>query len=307
MSKRSNRLNLPVVLASLLVFSGPPTNDPSESSVPTYRRTVSEVRLTFFAADAQNRSLDALRKDDFAIVDNELIVRNFRSFTKSDEVNLDVVVLLDSSESVLSRFRGEITDVFHLISRTQWITDDKLSVISFSGPEPKLVCSTNCRTSSMLDRLSTMKAEGETPLFDALAFAANFLAQRRLSHVRPVIILFSDGVDTISRIGAREAMEKIRDSEAQVYVVDVSQARQSSEGTVLLGTLAEVTAGRYFSISEGATGILDAALDDLHNGYAVSYELPNHTPGFHAVRILPTRNLNLRFRCREGYYYPSRP
>jgi hypothetical protein len=37
----------------------------------------------------------------------------------------------------------------------------------------------------------------------------------------------------------------------------------------------------------------------------VTYHLPNHSSGFHQVRILPTHNLNLQFRSRSGYYFPD--
>ena len=62
---------------------------------PTYRSTVSEVRVTFFVTDENNHPLATLAKSDFAIVDNERVVRTFRSFTRSDETSLDVVALVD--------------------------------------------------------------------------------------------------------------------------------------------------------------------------------------------------------------------
>jgi len=71
------------------------THDPS--GLPKYRSTVSEVRVTFFATDENNHPLATLTKSDFAVVDNERVVRNFRSLTHSDESSLDVVALVDLS------------------------------------------------------------------------------------------------------------------------------------------------------------------------------------------------------------------
>ena len=42
----------------------------------TYRATVSEVRITFFATDEKNRPVDKIGKDDFAVVDNGIVVRD---------------------------------------------------------------------------------------------------------------------------------------------------------------------------------------------------------------------------------------
>ena len=67
----------------------------ANSSVPTFRSSVSEVRVTFFASDGNSQPVENLTKADFAVVDNDLVVRNFRSFARSDETSLDVVALVD--------------------------------------------------------------------------------------------------------------------------------------------------------------------------------------------------------------------
>src|ERR1700686_1247874 len=92
--------------------------DTSDSpNLPAYRSTVSEVRVTFFATDENNHPLATLTRTDFAIVDNERVVRNFRSFTHSDETSLDVVALVDMSESVAPRLRVALTDVLQLVAQ----------------------------------------------------------------------------------------------------------------------------------------------------------------------------------------------
>jgi len=104
-----------------------------DSGLPTYHSTVSEVRVTFFATDENNHPLDNLTKSDFAVVDSERIVRNFRSFTHSDETALDLLVLVDTSESVAPRFRIAINDVLQLVAKEQSIADDNLRSIFLGG------------------------------------------------------------------------------------------------------------------------------------------------------------------------------
>ena len=85
------------------------------SGLPTYHSTVSEVRVTFFATDENNRALETVTKSDFAVVDNELVIRHFRSFTHSDETSLEVVALVDLSESVAPHFRVAMSAVLQLV------------------------------------------------------------------------------------------------------------------------------------------------------------------------------------------------
>jgi VWFA-related protein len=266
---------------------------------------VSEVRLTFFATDETNHGVETIHNNDFAVVDDGLVIRQFRSFARSNITHLEIVVLVDMSQSVVSRFRQEIGDVLQLISSTQSISEDHISVISFGGMRQTVICSGNCRDSSVTSRLLETKADGATPLFDALQFAGNFVAQRRAADARPVVILFSDGEDTISRVSSIDALHAVLESEAQIYAVDLNDPRRFSNGAAALDILAEATGGSHLSIHQGAAQILDAVLEDLHAGYLVTYKLPNSAAGFHSVRILPTRNPKLKFRCRGGYVYAS--
>jgi VWFA-related protein len=271
----------------------------------TYRSTVSEVRLTFFATDQQNRGVETLQSGDVAVVDDGLVIRQFRSFSRADVTHLEIVLLVDVSQSVVSRYHQEIAGVLQLISDTPSISGDHISVISFSGMRETVVCSGNCRDASVADHLLGTKADGATPLWDALQFAGNFVAQRRAADARPVIILFSDGNDTISRVPSDDALQAVIDSEAQIDVVDLNDPRHYAGGAAVLSDLADATGGSHLLVNQGAAEILRAVLEDLHSGYLVTYKLPNSAAGLHLVRILPTSNLNLKFRCRRGYNYES--
>lgn len=123
------------VLLTLALLTCPSIADDSNrpSETPTYRSTVSEVLVTFFAIDEKNHPVPTLTTSDFAVVDNERVVRNFRSFMPSDETALEVVVLVDASESVAPRLRVAMRDVLQLVTREQSIPDDNISVLSFGG------------------------------------------------------------------------------------------------------------------------------------------------------------------------------
>ncbi len=299
------------------------TNPPS--GPPTYRSSVSEVRVTFFATDENNRPVASLTQSDFAVVDRERVIRNFRSFTHSDETTLDVVALVDLSESVAPRLRAAMSTVLQLVAHERSIPTDNFAVLSFGGASgetsggthggmsvgirPAVLCATGCGASGSVSRLMAVKSGGTTPLVDALIFGADFIAHHRRAGARPVLILFSDGIDTISLHSAREAQDALLDGGALIYAVDIGTSAHQTSGSTFLLQVSEATGGRYFSLpprsspQDGAATVLNAVLEDLRASYVVSYDLPSHQAGFHSLRLLPTHNLNLNFHSRNGYYY----
>jgi VWFA-related protein len=303
-TRRCQRLILAVFLLSIpfSLAQGRSASRPQESQTFTYRSSVSEVRLVFFATDEHNRNVQDLRKDDFAIVDNERVIRDFSSFTRSTAIKLEVIVLLDSSESVFPHFKMEMKEILQLLSNWKWSPDDDVSVLSFDGTESHSVCAGDCGQITS-DRIASLPKGGATPLFDALSTATSLLSQRRQPDVWPVIILFSDGDDTVSKASFHDVLEKVMASGAQVYAIDVGGGGRPSHGTMTLRVLANDSGGRYVELREGALRIFNEVMDDLHSGLLVTYPLPESRSGFHSIRILPTHNLNLQFRCRRGYYH----
>ncbi len=281
------------------VFAG----TPSEPPVATYRAAVSEVRVQFFTTDQNNHAVDNVHQDDFAIVDGGNVVRDFRSLARSEDTALDVLVLVDSSESVAPRFKLVMDEVLKLAAEKG--IDSSISILAFAGLNPSVICSSNCRTETARQQLLSLRPAGPTPLFDALACGAKFLGRRSQAGVRPVLILISDGEDTISMTSGEEALQRVFKAGALLYTVDVNKDGDPAEGTLALRRMADATGGRYFSIREGAAAVLESALADVHNSYVVTYRSPNAVEGFHSLHILPKHNLNLRFHCRNGYYYQT--
>ena len=233
----------------------------------------------------------------------------------SDETSLNIVALVDLSESVAPRFRVAISDVLQLVAREQSISDDDISVLSFGGDpggrpggasntlRPAVLCSSGCRAHDSMSRLLAVKSSGTTPLFDALIFGADFIALHQRPGERPVLILFSDGNDTISLHSANDALQAVMETGALIYTVDMGTSADPTSGSTFLRQVSDATGGRYFSLRDGAATVLNAVLADLRASYVVTYDLPSYQAGFHALRFYPTRNLHLTFDSRDGYYY----
>ncbi len=249
-----------VLLVLSSVFSCPaavqvPDENRNDSQQPLYRSTVSEVRVTFFATDENNRAVETVTPSDFAVVDSEQVIRKFRSFMHSDETSLEVVALVDRSESTAPRFQIAVSDVKQLVDGERSMGNDDLSIMWFGGMQAALLCSNGCRDSDVAGDLLALPADSTTPLFDALIFATDFIEQHRRAGVRPIVVLFSDGNDNISIHSGREAMESLRAAGALVYSVDMGAPDNDASnettgnettGSGLLRQLSEGTGGRYF-------------------------------------------------------------
>ena len=273
----------------------------SDNPETTYRTGTSEVRVTFFATDQNNRLVETIDENDFAVVDGDRIIRDFRSLTRSDETKLDIVVLMDASESVAPRFPVMAEQVLRLIAQNH--PGDDLSIISFAGLRSSVLCKADCSNISVTNKIRSLNPAGSTPLFDSLAFTAQFMTDRHAPGVRQALILLSDGNDTISGTSARQALDALTGTGALLYTINPNKSSRDLKGTLALQEMAEATGGRSFSAQDDAAQVLQTVLADLRASYVVTYPLPSRAAGFHSLRILPKHNLNLRFHCRRGYFY----
>lgn len=289
----------PLVLAAISCICV--ASNTSDAPAP-FRTGTSEVRVAFFATDENNQPVQKISRDDFAVVDGEAVIREFSSLTLSSETVLNVLVLVDASESVAPRFRETMKNVLQLAASSA--SSDRMSIVTFGGTKPVVACTSDCRDLTTRERLLSIKAVGDTPLFDALAFGAQRLNDGRSDGARDILVLFSDGDDTASTTSTGEALNILIASGIVLYTVNEESAN-NTKGSRMLERLAKATGGRAFSLQDGAVNVLNAISADQRASYVVTYQLPNQSVGFHPLRILPKHNLNLQFHCRRGYYYEA--
>jgi len=270
----------------------------------TFHANPSEVRLTFAASDENNHGVATLQKGDFVVVDGDIIVRNFQSFHRTDWSRLEIAILIDASGSITLAFRNEIADALTLVSQTAGIPEENISIFSFRNLKPVLECAGNCRTSRAAEQLQQAQSGGLTPLYDTIASASEFLSQRAPVDTGRVLILFSDGDDTISRNSLSDALRLTRDQGIRIYAIGLGRT-DSPHGATVLRALAAATGGQFHPAPASPTQALNTILEDFRATYIVTYRPPSHAAGFHTVRILPAHNLNLQFRSRSGYDYPD--
>ena len=293
------------ILSILLFWAGSAPAVSGDQPDLTYRTGTNEVRLIFSATDQNNHGVATLKSNDFAVVDTGFIVRDYQSFTRTDYSRLEISILIDSSDSITPEYRREISDALTLLSDSAGVPEENISLLTFQGTKPALLCSGDCRSSNAAGKLPASHSGGLTPLFDSIVFASDLMAQRGAPKTEKVLLVFSDGNDTISLRSLADARDSAVAHNLQIYGIAQDRSRGYSPGTQTLCALATATGGRCFKTESGAACALNLILEDFRASYIVSYRLPTHARGFHTVQILPTHNPSLKFRSRSGYYYPE--
>ncbi len=266
------------------------------------RSSVGEVQLAFAACDQHGRIIQGLHETDVAVADNGTIIRQFRSFHAASASPLDLVILLDASQSVARQLPAGIAEIKSFMEDWKWGERDRVSIITFGGMQVQLLCARNCRTQAAEQKLSSLRAKGETPLYDALFEASELLKRDHDPESRTAMILFSDGEDTASMHGLSDITEAAQNLQSAIYSIN-SRSRNSAadRGDTVLNSLAASTGGLSFPPGQHVSEVLRMVLQDLHSGYVLTYQPPGKNSGQHSVRVLPTRDPNLQFRSRQMY------
>src|SRR5206468_2118146 len=97
------------------------------------------------------------------------------------------------------------------------------------------------------------------------------------------IILFSDGMDTVSRNSMDNAIHALVKGEIQLDCIDLNKPADDSPGTGVLRNLAGTTGGRYFPPPNGGMQALNVILEGFRASYEVTYRLPSHSLGYHEI------------------------
>jgi Ca-activated chloride channel family protein len=149
--------------------------------------------------------------------------------------------------------------------------------------------------------------DGATKLLDAMAHAAEYL---RLSPGRKVLVIVSDGTDTVSDLPFDDTLRRILAADCQVYAVQTGVFESANLIDLMairrLETFSDRTGGAVYTPK--TTAELDMAFaqiaDDLSQQYVLSY-YPTDEGRDNRFRVISLRvktRPNLRVRARRGYY-----
>jgi Ca-activated chloride channel family protein len=281
----------------------PAHSEPAE----TLKVDVKLVNVFVTVTDAHSAPVGGLTKENFSLLEDGQ-QQNITIFEKQSAAPLSIALAVDTSLSTrhdLPLEQASAKRFAHAILRPV----DALSVYGFS--EYVRESTTFTADLKRIDEgIDHIRLGAATALYDAIYLVSRALDRRQ---GRKVIVLITDGGDTISKIDYKEAVRAAQEAEAIVYSIIVvpieNSAGRETGGEHALIQLSEDTGGKYYyatSISQ-----LDDAFqkisDELRTQYLLAY-YPIHRTSFSDFRRIQVNVLGrpeaskYDVRNRAGYY-----
>jgi VWFA-related protein len=278
-----------------------------------YRSGVDLVRVDALVTDGR-KPVAALTAADFELRDNGVVQTIDAAALES--VPLSVIFVLDTSGSVAGSKMRNLGEAVDLILEGLH-ADDRAALVTFSHRvwlrTPLMSDFTGLRT-----MMSAAEAAGGTALHDAV-YAA--VAISEVQDSRPLLIVFSDGLDNMSWMSADLVERAARRGNAVVYGVAVAaqtvyRAVWNGTGTRIapvaeyvrgqtefLDKMAEATGGRV--LKADSTDKLPKAFDEILREFRTRYLLTYSprgvdSPGWHHLE-LKVKGRKADVKARAGY------
>jgi Ca-activated chloride channel family protein len=307
--KTSAIVSLLVLISAAAYGQQQQANRPEQQSEPatTLKVDVKLVNVFVTVTDARGAPIAGLAKDNFALQEDGR-EQKIAVFGKESALPLSIALEVDTSLSTrhdLPLEQASAKRFAHMIMRPV----DALAVYAFSE-------AVNLSTpfTSDLKRIDEgidhVRLGAATALYDALYLASRALDRRQ---GRKVIVLITDGGDTISKVDYKAAARAAEEAEALVYSIIVvpieASAGRETGGEHALIQLSEDTGGKYYYATSASQ--LDDAFrrisDELRTQYLLAYYPSQRTSNSQFRRIqvgvsgTPDAS-TYRVRHRAGYY-----
>ena len=272
-----------------------------------FRANVNLVRVVATVKTIAGQVVGTLGKDDFEIYDNG-VRQQIAVFEHQTEQKLSVVLLVDTSGSTAKELKYESDSSSRFLHALlgEGSPQDLAALYTFNWEIREQQGFT--RDLKALDgRLKIMHGEAGTAMYDAVYLAAQKLEPRE---GRKVIVVVTDGGDTVSKLSVHQALEAAQLADAIIYAIVVvpitNEAGRNIGGEHALDFMTRGTGGRMFLPTVGTE--LDKAFTDivteLRTQYLVGF-YPQNVPltkkAFHALDVR-VKTPDLRVSARNGYY-----
>ena len=237
----------------------------------TFRVDVKLVNVFVTVTDQRGAPVGNLTKDNFKLLEDGK-EQKVSIFSRESELPLSIALEIDTSLSTRRDLPLEINSA-RRFARAILRPQDSMSVYAISEiPEEVISFTSDLKTIDY--GIQHMHMGSATALFDAVYVASQALESRQ---GRKVMVVITDGGDTVSKTDYQEALRAAQISEAIVYSIIVvpieASAGRDTGGEHALIQFSEDTGGKYFY----ATTLpqLDEAFrtisDELRTQYLLAY------------------------------------
>ena len=278
----------------------------AQTSDTTLKVDVKLVNVFVTVTDDHGAPITNLKKENFQLKEDGKD-QKIAVFDRESSIPLSIVLSIDTSLSTrkdLPLEQASAHKFAHLIVRPQ----DGLSLYKFSEEVNEIVPFTSDlkRIDGAIDRIRNGAA---TALYDAIFLGSQALSKRQ---GRKVMVVITDGGDTVSQVDYQQALRAAQEAEAIVYSIIIvpieASAGRDTGGEHALIQIADDTGGKYYYASSLAQ--LDEAFrkvsDELRTQYLLAY-YPSQRYSDSEFRRLHIDLLNAtpagaQARYRAGYY-----
>jgi Ca-activated chloride channel homolog len=267
---------------------------------PTFKAGTQVVSLFVTVADAQKRLVPDLAKEDFDVFDNEK-PQAIAYFDNSIHP-ITVVVMLDTS--------GSMTLTIDLLKRAaeqfliRLLPDDKAKVGAFNDKVQISSRFTNNRD-QLISSVMDLDYGNGTRLWDAVALS---LDELKGVEGRRVILVFTDGDDTASKVGLGHVIDRARAEDVMVYAIGLEseyfngqrQVRSRPDGG--LRKIADETGGGYFELKKTSdlAPTFTKVASELHSQYVIGFTPTLLDNRVHKLMV-KVKPAGLTARARRSY------
>ena len=216
---------------------------------PVFRGNArTEVPIYATVIDASGRLVPDLDRDNFTVTDDGKPVE-LTQFSNATQP-FTVVVMLDTSASMTANLELLNRAAEQFLMRL--LPVDRAQVGAFNDKIQLSGRFTNDRD-ELIGALDDLQFGNPTRLNDALATSLDALER---IEGRRVVLVFTDGEDTSSKLGFRTVLDRARDEEVMVYAIGLEseffngQRVQRSRPSRDLRKIADETGGGYFELKK---------------------------------------------------------
>lgn len=275
-----------------------------------FRMTANEVSILFAVTD-HGKAVRDLSSSDLQVRDNSQLPGAIVGFRNESQLPLRLGLVIDTSDSIGSRFSFEQSAAAEFLKQTVTGKDDLAFVVGVNN-SVLMVQDFTADPALTVRAVNQLAPGGGTALWDAVSFTANKLAAHQETQpVARVLVVVSDGEDNSSSLSLREAISAAQRSDVAVYTVSTREGMKEASdelvGDHALRALSELTGG--IALMPGSVRTLKNSLTELqeviHGRYLVAYKPASFQSDgrYHAVNIEAQKDGHkLRVFARKGYY-----
>jgi Ca-activated chloride channel homolog len=299
----SRSISLVVFLAGIALYA----QSPQPVRRTAFKTDADLVLVPVTVTDGRGAIVSGLRAETFQVSDDKVSQRIF-SLSEQD-VPASIGVILDTSGSMKWTLEDAKAAVRSFLDTAN--PEDEAFLYSVSSRPDKNTGFTP-ELDTLLDSVALSGPRGSTALIDTVYCGLD--AMRAAHRPRKALVIISDGMDNHSRYSKTELMERVVESDVQIYTIAIYSAPayakaiqivEQREGLALLDELAQKTGGLSFTVrTPEEIGKATAAIGrSIRNEYMIAYVPLNSSRDgkWHSIRVKLSAP-GLRAYARAGYY-----